>query len=116
VDLSGRRVADIVGEIASASREQSDGVQQVDDMVTQMESVTQKNASLVEESTASLSSVDRQVDGMLEVVSFFHVASTGARERQTGLAKRLGAAPQPDVKQTAADFPETVRQISARNS
>ena len=87
-----KRVADIVAEIASASREQSDGVQQVDEMVTQMESVTQKNASLVEESTASLSSVDRQVDGMLEVVSFFDVAHDDARRLQTGLAKRVNPA------------------------
>jgi methyl-accepting chemotaxis protein len=116
-DIGGavKRVADIVAEIASASREQSDGVQQVDDMVTQMESMTQKNASLVEESTASLSSVDGQVDGMLEVVSFFHVAPAGARDLQTGLGKRLGAMPQSDVKQTAADFPETVRPSAARN-
>jgi hypothetical protein len=84
-------------------------------MVTQMESVTQKNASLVEESTASLSSVDRQVDGMLEVVSFFHVAPAGAHDLQTGLSKRLGTAPQSGVTQTAADFPETVRPSAARN-
>jgi methyl-accepting chemotaxis protein len=53
--------------------------------------VTQKNASLVEESTASLSAVDRQVDGMLEVVSFFNVAHAGVRELQADLAKRTGA-------------------------
>ena len=117
-DIGGavKRVADIVAEIASASREQSDGVQQVDEMVTQMESMTQKNASLVEESTASLASVDGQVDGMLEVVSFFHVASAGARELQTGLAKRVGKASQSDVTQTDADFPRTVRQSGAKSS
>jgi methyl-accepting chemotaxis protein len=115
-DIGGavKRVADIVAEIASASREQSDGVQQVDEMVTQMESVTQKNASLVEESTASLSSVDRQVDGILEVVSFFDIAHSFARDLQAGLYQRVGAASQ--VTQTDADFPETVRPSGARNS
>ena len=88
-----KRVAEIVSEIAAASREQSDGVQQVDETVTRMEAVTQKNASLVEESTASLSAVDRQVDGMLEVVSFFNVAHAGVRDLQADLAKRVGALP-----------------------
>ena len=86
-----KRVAEIVAEIAAASREQSDGVQQVDERVTRIEEVTQKNASLVEESTASLASVDRQVDGMLEVVSFFNEAHAGIRELQTDLAKRMSA-------------------------
>ena len=61
-----KRVADIVAEIASASQEQSLGVQQVDESVTQMETVTHKNAALVEESTASLASVDQQAEQLLE--------------------------------------------------
>src|SRR5262245_16852554 len=115
IGVAVKRVADIVAEIASASREQSEGVQQVDEMVTQMESVTQKNASLVDESTASLSAVDRQVDGMLDVVSFFHVTQ-GAHELQAGLARRVGAAPPSDVTQTDADSPGTVRRSAARSS
>jgi methyl-accepting chemotaxis protein len=100
-----KRVAEIVSEIAAASREQSDGVQQVDETVTRMEAVTQKNASLVEESTASLSAVDRQVDGMLEVVSFFSVAHAGVRDLQADLAKRVGAQSRP--------HPQAVEQAPA---
>ncbi|HEY7687295.1 MAG TPA: methyl-accepting chemotaxis protein [Dongiaceae bacterium] len=94
-----KRVAGIVAEIASASREQSTGVQEVDDSVTQMESVTQKNAALVEESTASLTSVDAQVDGVARVIGFFQTgvesrsgrgASQGARDLQSALPGRLG--------------------------
>jgi len=70
-----KRVADIVAEIASASQEQSLGVQQVDDSVTQMEVVTHKNAALVEESTASLTSVDQQVDQLLKVIAFFQTSA-----------------------------------------
>jgi len=72
-----KRVADIVAEIASASQEQSLGVQQVDDSVTQMETVTQKNASLVDESTASLASVDQQAEQMLRLISFFKTEARG---------------------------------------
>ncbi|HVR68827.1 MAG TPA: hypothetical protein VMT98_19430, partial [Verrucomicrobiae bacterium] len=56
---------------ASASQEQSLGVQQVDDSVTQMETVTHKNAALVEESSASLASVDQQAEQLLDVIGFF---------------------------------------------
>lgn len=69
------RVAAIVSEIAKASREQSSGVQQVDDSVTQMEVVTQKNAALVEETTATLAAVDRKVAGLMAVVD---MAATGS--------------------------------------
>jgi len=103
-----KRVAGIVAEIASASREQSAGVQEVDDSVTQMEAVTQKNAALVEESTASLTSVDAQVDSVSQVISFFEGAASalsgrsrpdqGARALQSQLPGRLGEdASEPDV-------------------
>jgi methyl-accepting chemotaxis protein len=73
-----KRVAAIVGEIAKASREQSAGVQQVDESVTQMEAVTQKNAALVEETTATLAAVDQKVAGLMSVID---MASAGPDQR-----------------------------------
>jgi methyl-accepting chemotaxis protein len=73
-----KRVASIVGEIAKASREQSSGVQQVDDSVTQMEAVTQKNAALVEETTATLAAVDQKVAGLMSVID---MAAAGPDQR-----------------------------------
>jgi methyl-accepting chemotaxis protein len=93
-----KRVAEIVSEIAAASREQSDGVQQVDLSVNEMETVTQKNAALVEESTASLNAVDQQIESLLEVVSFFSTGQdagerhSGARRVQEKLGERLSEA------------------------
>ena len=52
-----RRVTDIVGEISAASHEQSLGVAQVGEAVTQMDRVTQQNAALVEEMAAAASSL-----------------------------------------------------------
>ncbi|PMC11871.1 methyl-accepting chemotaxis protein, partial [Klebsiella aerogenes] len=46
------RVTDIMGEIASASDEQSRGIEQVTQAVTQMDQVTQQNAALVVESAS----------------------------------------------------------------
>ena len=93
-----KRVAEIVSEIAAASREQSDGVQQVDASVNEMETVTQKNAAMVEESNAALNAVDRQIDGLLDVVSIFDTGQaprarrSDARDRQQTLADRLSEA------------------------
>jgi methyl-accepting chemotaxis protein len=86
-----KRVAEIVSEIAAASREQSDGVQQVDLSVNEMETVTQKNAALVEESTASLNAVDQQIESLLEVVSFFSTGEEAAARRRDarGVQERL---------------------------
>ncbi len=93
-----KRVAEIVSEIAAASREQSDGVQQVDASVNEMETVTQKNAAMVEESNAALNAVDRQIDGLLDVVSIFDTGQmprarrSDARDRQQTLTERLSEA------------------------
>ncbi|MBY0455433.1 MAG: Tar ligand binding domain-containing protein [Burkholderiaceae bacterium] len=55
-----QRVADIVGEIASASREQSSGLTQINQAVAQLDSVTQQNAALVEETSAASSALQEQ--------------------------------------------------------
>ncbi|WP_345061502.1 methyl-accepting chemotaxis protein, partial [Acidovorax lacteus] len=52
-----RRVTDIMGEISAASSEQSSGVAQVGEAVTQMDQATQQNAALVEEMAAAAASL-----------------------------------------------------------
>ncbi|VEA74531.1 methyl-accepting chemotaxis citrate transducer [Salmonella enterica subsp. arizonae] len=56
------RVTDIMGEIASASDEQSKGIEQVAQAVSEMDSVTQQNASLVEESAAAAAALEDQAN------------------------------------------------------
>jgi methyl-accepting chemotaxis protein len=51
VVTSVKRVTDIMAEISAASKEQSDGIEQVNQAITQMDTVTQQNAALVEEAT-----------------------------------------------------------------
>jgi uncharacterized phage infection (PIP) family protein YhgE len=55
-----RRVTDIMGEISAASSEQSAGVAQVGEAVTQMDQATQQNAALVEERRAAAESLKQQ--------------------------------------------------------
>ena len=66
-----RRVTDIMGEIASSSAEQSSGVSQVGDAVSQMDQVTQQNAALVEESAAAAASLRNQAQALVGAVSVF---------------------------------------------
>lgn len=68
-----RRVTDIVGEISAASHEQSLGVAQVGEAVTQMDQVTQQNAALVEEMAAAASSLKNQAEDLVQVVAVFRL-------------------------------------------
>ena len=81
-----RRVTDIVGEISTASHEQSLGVAQVGEAVTQMDQVTQQNAALVEEMAAAAGSLQVQAEDLVQVVSVFRLGDEGG-------GRHLAAAP-----------------------
>jgi PAS domain S-box-containing protein len=68
-----KKVADIVGEIAAASREQSAGIEQVNQAVTQMDEMTQQNAALVEQSTAASQSMAAQARSLSETIERYRV-------------------------------------------
>ena len=65
------RVTDIMGEIASASDEQSRGIDQVGQAVTEMDRVTQQNASLVEESASAAAALEEQASMLTQSMSVF---------------------------------------------
>ena len=73
-----RRVAGIVGEISTASTEQSAGVGLVGEAVVQMDRATQQNAALVEESAAAAESLTRQAASLVEAVAQFRLADVAA--------------------------------------
>ncbi|KFI07427.1 chemotaxis protein [Massilia sp. BSC265] len=66
-----RRVTDIMGEISSASVEQTSGIEQINMAISQMDQVTQQNASLVEEAAAAAESLQDQAGKLSELVSVF---------------------------------------------
>jgi methyl-accepting chemotaxis protein len=68
-----QRVTDIMGEISTASQEQTRGVQQVGQAVTQMDQATQQNAALVEESAAAAESLREQAQQLVRAVSVFRL-------------------------------------------
>ncbi len=66
-----QRVADIVGEIASASREQSLGLSQINQAVAHLDGVTQQNAALVEETSAASSALQEQARQLASLAGTF---------------------------------------------
>ncbi|MDH4418690.1 MAG: methyl-accepting chemotaxis protein [Acidovorax sp.] len=77
-----RRVTDIMGEISAASSEQSTGVSQVGEAVTQMDQVTQQNAALVEEMAAAAGSLSHQAQALVGAVAVFKLSADQARASQ----------------------------------
>jgi methyl-accepting chemotaxis protein len=73
-----KRVTDIMGEISAASIEQTQGIEQVNGAITQMDEMTQQNAALVEEAAAAAESLQDQAGSLSESVSVFTVSGGGS--------------------------------------
>jgi methyl-accepting chemotaxis protein len=65
------RMTGIMSEISNASTEQTSGIEQVNQAISQMDEVTQQNAALVEESAAAAQSMQNQAAKLAELVSRF---------------------------------------------
>jgi len=68
-----RGVTTIMSEISSASNEQSDGIEQVNQAVAQMDAVVQQNAALVQEAAAAAGSLQEQATRLTEAVAVFKI-------------------------------------------
>jgi methyl-accepting chemotaxis protein len=73
-----KKVSDIVAEIAAASREQATGLDQINTAVGSMDEMTQRNAALVEETTAAAQSLNSQANELANLVGFFKVDGSAA--------------------------------------
>ena len=67
-------VGTIMTEISNATHEQSDGIHQVNQAVTQMDTATQQNAALVEQATAAAASLEEQARALTSLVASFKLA------------------------------------------
>ena len=76
------RVTEIMSQISHASAEQSAGVNQVGDAVKDMDSVTQQNAALVEESAAAADSLKQQANELVNAVAVFRLAEQAELQPQ----------------------------------
>ncbi len=101
------RVTGIMGEIEAAAREQSEGIEQVNKAITQIDEVTQHNAALVEEAAASAKSLEEQAVILLEAVSVFRIGNTPAN----GAARTTDRPDSREAHGTRSNFTFEARRI-----
>ena len=97
------RVTDIMGEIASASDEQSRGIDQVGLAVSEMDRVTQQNASLVEESAAAAAALEEQASRLTQAVTVFRIKHDAREAVQATPVPKAPVAPVAPRKPVVAD-------------
>jgi len=119
VVTSVRRVTDIMGEITSASREQSVGIDEVNQAIGQMDQVTQQNAALVEEAAAAAASMQEQAAQLAQVAASFKlgteaVARWSAQPRPAARAVESSAAPAANTKRLTAPDQRSAPRANAR--
>jgi len=68
-----RRVTELMAEISTAAIEQSSGIEQVNQTVTQLDEGTQQNAALVEEASAAARSMEEQATQLRASVARFRL-------------------------------------------
>ena len=82
-----KRVTDIMGEITAASLEQSQGIEQANQAISSMDTVTQQNAALVEEAAASAELMQEQSEDLIKAVMVFKLSGS-ARAPSAQRSKR----------------------------
>jgi methyl-accepting chemotaxis protein len=92
-----KRVTDIIGEIASASQEQLDGIEQINVAISEMDETTQRNAALVEQASAAAGAMSEQAAQLSGTVGVFTLAAP-----TTGRAAIVSRLPKRTSKRLAA--------------
>jgi len=101
--LKVRQVDELVAEVASASREQTQGIGQINNAVTQMDKVTQSNAANAEESAAAAEELNAQAEVMKEAVGeLLQLVNGASQQMQRATPVTPRPAKRPPVKVTAA--------------
>ena len=87
-----KRVTDIMGEIAAASKEQTAGIGQINQAITHMDDVTQQNASLVEQAAAAAQSLQDQAGVLAQAVSVFKLDAAYAGKHSVIMPRKAPVA------------------------
>lgn len=93
-----KRVADLIEEISSTAMEQTTGIDQINQAISQLDSVTQQNAALVEEAAAAADSMSREAGRLVEVVSVFKLAAGEEGGRFTAPGAKRSSTPRTPAK------------------
>jgi len=95
-----KRVTDIMDEISAASQEQSSGIEQINQAVSQMDEVTQQNAALVEQITAAAASLEEQARRLETSVAVFRLP--GSVQQGDAMRESVAAAASPSGNDVSA--------------
>jgi methyl-accepting chemotaxis protein len=113
--LKARQVDSLVAEIATASREQSTGIMQVNEAVTQMDKVTQGNAASAEESAAAAEELFAQAAALKGAVEQLQVIAGSAQGNKPQVAKVIPAVRKTQVALNG-DGHSVIRPAGLKNS
>lgn len=87
-----KKVTDMIAEIAAAGEEQTQGIEEVNRAITQMDEMTQQNAALVEQAAAASQGMGQQARELSSLVGFFSgvpTAGTGKPVAAAGQASQV---------------------------
>ena len=85
-----KKVTDVMAEIASSSREQASGIDQVNKAITMMDEVTQQNAALVEEASSAAQALSEQAGKLSQMIARYRVGE-GSADEAPRVAPRVDA-------------------------
>jgi methyl-accepting chemotaxis protein len=85
-----RKTTELVQEVATASREQSAGVEQVNRAMTHVDQVTQRTASAAEELSSTAEEMASQAEKLKRLMNFFQIDSEKAQEVSSGIMEPRG--------------------------
>ena len=105
-----RKTAELVQEVAAASREQATGISQMNKAIGHMDQVTQRNAAAGEELASTAEEVAAQAQSLQRLISFFNITRD---DRDGGTRTPVGEAP---AKSNGAEFPAAALQALSRAS
>jgi methyl-accepting chemotaxis protein len=101
-----QRVTDIMGEITTASAEQTSGLDQINTAIGQMDAITQQNVALVEEAAAAAGSLQDQAGVLTQVVSVFKLDEMARPKAKAPMQKptlvKKSPAPAPAARKAIA--------------
>lgn len=107
-------VTELVSRVATTTQEQGQGIEQVNQAISQLDGVAQQNAALVEESSAAAESLRDEVRALTQVVDQFKLANT--THAQTPEAPRLQKTPIRSQPRTAQSYPRKPAAIGQANA
>ena len=113
VVASVKQVAQIVGEIADSSTEQEAGINQINRAVTDMDTVTQQNAALVEEASAAAAALEQQAAALAKLVALFQLDARDAAARASDTPMKPPTHTPPDRRRRELPISRRLTLINA---